>query len=257
MNLQENSKHKIILALKLLSEINNNGYVFDSIDMKKGIVSFSNNEKEEKINIKNIMENISKEVVNTNVNLENKSTKTSNLEKYISETSDNQNGGYNGILKFSETSDNQNGGYNEILKYSETSEIQNGGYNGTLKFSETSEISEISNKILGGSKNMLGGSKNIFQKTKYSETSSVIFNERSDKYSDTSEIGQIGGNINEISDTLMDLSELKQKKNSKFANLDMGIFKKNQSGGSADTSVRRKMMEIGINSNSSTSSICE
>jgi len=37
----------------------------------------------------------------------------------------------------------------------------------------------------------------------------------------------------------------------------MGIFtKKSQSGGAVET-IKRKMMDVGINSNSSTSSICE
>ena len=54
------------------------------------------------------------------------------------------------------------------------------------------------------------------------------------------------------------MSELKQRKTSKSStNLDMGIFtKKAQSGGSVGN-IRKKMMDIGINSNSSTSSICE
>ena len=118
---------------------------------------------------------------------------------------------------------------------------------------------------------MIGGSKNIFKKSKYSDTSSVqvnelsnysktssvVFNNRSDKYSDTSIIGQVGGKLNETSDTLMDMSELKQRKNVKSSNLDMGIFRKNQSGGSIDTNIKKKMINAGINSTSSTSSICE
>ena len=116
-----------------------------------------------------------------------------------------------------------------------------------------------------------GLAKNIFKKSLYSETSS--FNQsdmsnysatstdvfRSDKYSETSVIGQVGGRAI-LSDTLDELSELKQRKSLNTISstkLDMGIFtKKSQSGGAID-SIKRKMMEIGINSNSSTSSICE
>ena len=45
----------------------------------------------------------------------------------------------------------------------------------------------------------------------FSQTSSVNFNARSDKYSDTSIIGQIGGADTEISDTLRSVSELKER----------------------------------------------
>ena len=83
---------------------------------------------------------------------------------------------------------------------------------------------------------------------------------RSNKYSDTSIIEQteqIGGKTNETdTDTLMSLSELKQRKNPKQSNLDMGIFKKVQSGGNIDSNIKKKMINNGINS-SSTSSICE
>ena len=115
--------------------------------------------------------------------------------------------------------------------------------------------------------------KNIFKSSKYSDTSSirqsemlnysktssVAFNDRSDKYSETSVIGQIGGNL-DISDTLRSISELKERKSkSSNTNLNIGIFKKTQTGGSKnDDNLKKKMLEVGINSNSSsTSSICE
>ena len=93
--------------------------------------------------------------------------------------------------------------------------------------------------------------------SKYSNTSSVMFNGRSDKYSDTSVLGQIGGKNMQTSDTLMSVSELKERKSKSSSKLDVGIFKKIQNGGSkADPDIKRKMMAVGINS-SSTSSICE
>ena len=107
------------------------------------------------------------------------------------------------------------------------------------KYSETSVIGQV-----GGKATLLDTSTDIF---------------KSDKYSETSIIGQIGGRAI-LSDTLDELSELKQRKSLNTISstkLDMGIFtKKSQSGGAID-SIKRKMMEIGINSNSSTSSICE
>lgn len=261
MNLQENERNKIIFGLNLLLGINNNGYKLKSINIKEDVIFFSNGEKDEKISIKKIMENIPK-VVDT----EDENSEIINSDIELTSTSDivKEARGQNNLKQIlSETSDlpNQNGGY-ETSFFSETSEMS--------KMSEMSEMSEISKSFTESNKKIVGGSKNIFQKSKLSETSSVkmsemsnysktssaVFNERTDKYSDTSVIGQIGGKLNETTDTLMDLSELKQRKNPKSSNLDMGIFKKNQSGGSAD-SVRRKMMDVGINSNSSTSSICE
>lgn len=125
-----------------------------------------------------------------------------------------------------------------------------------------------------------GNNKNIFKSSdtssaKYDEllnnskTSSAMYNDRTDNFSDTSVIGQIGGEI-DISDTLRSISELRERKSkssnknssstSTFkSNLDMGIFKKsqNQSGGSkSNVDLKKKMLEAGINS-SSTSSICE
>ena len=245
MNLQENEKNKIIFALGLLMGIDINGYKLSTIDVKGDTVIFSNGDKEEKIIISEITENMPKgfETHDVDVDVE---------AEVIKPSAEVIKGGYNNF---------------KTQSFSETSEMQFQN-NSAIKYSETSDIlSEMPKKLSGGSKS------NIFQKSysdtssikmsdmsNYSKTSSAVFNGRSDKYSDTSVIGQIGGNVkaNEItSDTLMDVSELKSRKNAKTANLDMGIFRKNLSGGSIDTNMRKKMMEVGINSNSSTSSICE
>lgn len=245
MNLQENEKAKIIFGLNLLCGIDVGGYKLKSINVKDNTIIFSNEDKEEKINIKELMTEKSKEIGNSDVEI----TEVKKVPQL-------------GLTETSEIVRNIRDGKNELeIKTSE----QVGGF-GALNFSETSDLSEINtNKMMGGSKNIFIG------KSKYSETSSIgmsemsnnsktssaVFNARSDKYSDTSVIGQIGGKAIETSDTLMGVSELKQRKISKQQNLDMGIFKKVQSGGSVDTNIKRKMMDVGINSNSSTSSICE
>jgi hypothetical protein len=234
--LKENEKSRIIFALNLLSDKLESGYKLESLNVKDDCIIFSNNNnnKQEKISIKKIMELINK----------------NELNKSISETSSVMIGGEN--TNFSETSET-----------SETSEM--------YEISEMSDIQSTSNKLTGGS-------KNIFQKSKYSETSSLkqsdmsnfsvtssdIFNTRTNKYSDTSDIKeQFGGNSNLTSDTLIGISEIKQTKvfktqtQTQTQKLDMGIFtKKQQSGGAVDT-IKRRMMDVGINSNSSTSSICE
>ena len=139
-------------------------------------------------------------------------------------------------------------------------------------FSETSDMNDSVVQPVKPVGEMNGGfgNKNIFKSSKYSETSSVrpeemsnlsktssaVFNARSDKYSDTSVLGQMGGGM-ETTDTLRSISELKQRKTRNTSSLDVGIFKKAQSGGSANTNeLKKKMMDLGINS-SSTSSICE
>ena len=236
MNLQENEKAKIIFGLNLLCGMDVNGYKLKSINVKDDTIIFINGDKEEKISIKGLMTEKSKEVENSEVEI----TEVKKVPEL-------------GLTETSEIIRNVRNGKN-VLE-TETSE-QVGGF-GVLNFSETSDLSEVPmNKMVGGSKNVFLG------KSKYSETSSAVYNARSDKYSDTSIIGQIGGKSNETSDTLMGVSELKQRKSSKQQNLDMGIFRKVQSGGfqsggSVDTNIKRKMMDIGINSNSSTSSICE
>lgn len=231
MNFQENEKQKIIFALNLLNGIDVNGYKFCSINIKDDLIVFSTGEKDENISIKKILESTPNELV----------------------------GGFDENTQFlTETSD--------VIKNIREDQLKN-------ENTELSKISLMANKI-GGGKNVFNEAKysdtssfKITDTSNYSKTSSVLFNNRSDNYSDTSEIGQIGGNGyrngnrngngNLTTDTLMDLSELKQRKHSsKSTYLDMGIFKKVQSGGSTD-SIKKKMMDIGINSNSSTSSICE
>lgn len=245
MNLQENEKAKIIFGLNLLCGMDVNGYKLKSINVKDDTIIFINGDKEEKISIKGLMTEKPKEVENSEVEI----TEVKKVPEL-------------GLTETSEIIRNVRNGKN-VLE-TETSE-QVGGF-GVLNFSETSDLSEVPmNKIVGGSKNVfIGKSKysetssiKMSEMSKYSETSSAVYNARSDKYSDTSIIGQIGGKSNETSDTLMGVSELKQRKSSKQQNLDMGIFRKVQSGGSVDTNIKRKMMDIGINSNSSTSSICE
>jgi hypothetical protein len=146
-----------------------------------------------------------------------------------------------------------------------SSEIKNPNF-----LSETSEIVPGLSETSEEPRKQTGGYGSIFKSSKYSDTSSakftdvgnlsqtssVNFNGRSDKYSDTSVLAQNGGNGFETSDTLRSVSELKERKNLSKSNLDMGIFKKMQSGGSSNLEIKKRMMEVGINS-SSTSSVCE
>ena len=259
--LKENEKSRIIFALNLLSEKLESGYKLGSLNFKDDSIIFSNGDKQEKVSIKKITENISKEIIS---DMENTDYKKSTLETTENIVKESRNGPITeDKLLVSETSMLKGGEYGNFSETSEMYEIS--------EMSNTTDMSSISNKMIGGS------SKNIFQKNKYSETSSLkqtdvsnfsatstdIFNGRSDKYSDTSVIkGQVGGK-NLTSDTLGGVSELKQRKVSKTESqlptpkLDMGIFtKKSQSGGAVDN-LKRRMMDVGINSNSSTSSICE
>lgn len=245
MNLQENEKAKIIFGLNLLCGMDIEGYKLKSINIKDDAIIFTNGDKEEKISIKKLMSETSKEVKNSEV-------ENSEVEQIpiigLTETSEIVRNVRNGKDKLETELSEQVGGFDR------------------LNFSETSDLSDIPiNKMTGGNKNVfIGKSKysetssvKMNETSNFSKTSSAVFNGRSDKYSDTSVIGQIGGKSNETSDTLMNISELKSRKISKQPNLDMGIFKKVQSGGSVDTNIRKKMMNVGINSNSSTSSICE
>lgn len=263
--LKENERSKIIFALNLLSDKLESGYKLESLNMKDDCLIFINGDKQEKLSIKKMMEPFNKEALtNSEVDKSNSQSLSKDMELETTEIIEKVR---NEPVKA------------DKIGFSETSVMKGGEY---INFSETSEMYEISemsdmSKLLNVSNKMKGGftdpHKNIFQKSKYSETSSLkqtdmsnfsatsteLFNGRSDKYSDTSDIkGQVGGKSNLTSDTLIEISELKQRKVSKTTpKLDMGIFtKKTQSGGSADN-IKRKMMEIGINSNSSTSSICE
>jgi len=122
--------------------------------------------------------------------------------------------------------------------------------------SVTSEVPEV-NIQMGGM------NKSIFKSLKYSETSEIKFNDKSEKYSETSilDLEQMGGNYEET-DTLRSISEIKDRKIKKLNNsskLDIDIFKRSQLGGSQNNiNLKKKMLELGIKSNmSTTSSICE
>ena len=164
-------------------------------------------------------------------------------------------------------------------KYSDTSsQIYNEDENENENDSITSSYQiPIKNDILSGGNNQF--------KSKYSDTSSQIYNEdenenendsitssyqipikndilnggryskniRSDMFSETSVINQVNNEL-ETSDTLRSISELKERK----SNLNINIFKKTQTGGTNTSDLKKKMLEVGIHSNtSSTSSICE
>jgi hypothetical protein len=196
---------------------NINGYKLLSLDQNEGKIVLSNGVKEIKLKHSDLMNNN-----NNNNNLETSDMDEINSEADFSSTS---------VLPNPNPNPNTN---------PNTNTMQGGFFSkNNLKYSETSsfKMSEMYNN---------------------SDTSSEMFNGRSDKYSDTSEIVHTGGKFNYSSDTLMDLSELRQRKTPKSStNLDMGIFtKKVQSGGSVN-SIRKKMMDVGINSDSSTSNICE
>lgn len=232
MKFTDIEKDKISFALDLLNGITNEDYKFLSLNVKDDCIIFSDGKDEIKKSISELK----------------------NMKNDFSETSE---------MIVSENDKVQKGGNNQI-NFSETSTINSMRMD--TNFSETSDV------VLNNSKMIGGMSKNVFQKSKYSDTSSLAmsdvsisnnsktssatFNARSDKYSDTSIIGQVGGRANETTDTLMGVSELKNRK-TKQINLDMGIFRKVQLGGSVDHNIKRKMMDMGINSNSSTSSICE
>ena len=226
---------KIIFALNLLTETLNNGYKLQSLNINNDSIVFSNDNtntlKEMKIS------NIRQAYTNTNLpNMFNKEPIGNNMMRSNTSTD------------LSSTSD-----YVDNPRYSvNTSEYMEGGVN--MIFSETSDMSSYKHH-----KNLTGGSKNFFQKSTYSETSSLKYTDISNISATSTDIAkQIGGELNlTTTDTLNGISELKQKMVAKTPNLDMGIFvKKTQSGGAVD-SIRRKMMDVGINSNSSTSSICE
>jgi len=289
----ENS-NQIKLAFDLLKKINKNGFFFESID-KDGNLVISNNSEKKKFNVYAFTNNKLggrnsnySETSDMSIQLGGKNTysETSDMSmllggknKNYSETSDMLLGGNN--TYYSETSDmsRQLGGKNN--NYSETSDMsrQLGGKS-SLKFSETSDMymqlggknnnyTETSDMVKM-QHNAVGGSKNIFQKIKYSDTSRVkmsnnsnysktsseVLNGKNTEFSETSINEQKGGH-NGFSETLSDISELRQRVNNKSSYLDMRIFKKNQMGGSIDTNIRKKMMDVGINSNSSTSEICE
>jgi len=187
--LKESEKSRIIFALNLLSEKLESGYKLESLNVKDDCIIFSNGEKQEKISIKKIMDVMDKEQ-NVNSEVEKSDVDLETTEMIVKKTRNEPITDEKTVLSDTSLMSKIGGGYKN---FSETSEMY-----------EISEMSEMSNKTNG----MTGGSKNIFQKSKYSETSSLkqtdvsnfsatstdIFNGRSDKYSDTSVIkGQVRG----------------------------------------------------------------
>ncbi len=254
MNFQDNEKKIFNFGLNMLFERDIDGYKLKSIDIDTDTMIFANGDKKEKISIKEFM----------------KKPEIDAIREIISDTNKNFNEDID-PMKIQKAIKNIK--TNPQLSH-ETSEMNTQIEN--LNFSDTSDLSEALTKQTGGSKNIFHKSQLTDKSDKYSDSSIIeqiggksneMFNYskslqmigKSDKYSDTSNIGQteqIGGKTNET-DTLMSLSELKHRKNSKQSNLDMGIFKKVQSGGNVDSNIKKKMINMGINSTSSTTSICE
>jgi uncharacterized protein YkuJ len=234
MNINSNQKTELAFHLQYLSNFENNGFKIENINFVTKELTFVKENETNKYKFK------FEEIISMQ-NMEGENDLTSEMQ-----TDQNIDG-----RDLSETS------YNQSLQSplpisNKNTYVQSGGDNKNIfkssKYSDTSSVkfTEMSN---------------------YSKTSSVMYNDRSDNFSETSVIGQIGGKI-ETSDTLMSISELKDRKkksNSKMSsststfntNLNVGIFKKSQTqSGGANTDIKKKMLEAGINS-SSTSSICE
>jgi hypothetical protein len=246
-DIEENTKKKLGYYLLDLKEITVNKYKIKKIDFAEGVITFEKVESPESPEY-----NIKLEYFNDKLGMPNGSNV---YDVNNSETSE---------LKTDQINPNE---------LSVTSDIPVTGQNQQPQPQPQPQSNQTG-----------GNNKNIFKSSKYSDTSSVrfnklsnysitssvMYNDRSDNFSDTSVIGQIGGGL-ETTDTLRSISELKDRKNkssnknlsastSTFkSNLDMDIFKKskNQSGGSKSNSdLKKKMLEAGINS-SSTSSLCE
>ena len=282
-DISENTMTKIKYYLSDLGDLKVNGYKIKNINFLDKVIIFSNSNSsdEYKVNfeeMKNKQNTTSEIVVSKDETIVSK-----DLDFETSELNTDQkinSGDYSTTsVNQSMVEPKQTGGNNKNIfkssKYSDTSELNTEQNKNVGNFSLTSvNQSMIEHKQTGGN------NKNIFKSSdtssaKYDEllnnskTSSAMYNDRTDNFSDTSVIGQIGGEI-DISDTLRSISELRERKSkssnknssstSTFkSNLDMGIFKKsqNQSGGSkSNVDLKKKMLEAGINS-SSTSSICE
>lgn len=198
---------------------------------------------------------------------------TLSLEVLLSKTNEDKEDGKKRVELIAETSDYdpRKGLTSEVeeTKHSEQQSVQQ-----SEQKPEQQQSEQKSEQQQSEPKKQTGGSRSIFKSSKYSDTSSarftdmsnfsqtssVNYNSRSDKYSETSVLGQIGGNGVETSDTLKSISDIKERKNrnSSKSNLDIGIFKKlqSQSGGFSNVDLKKKNLELGINS-SSTSSLCE
>ena len=237
--MKQDLPNKIVGYINELQEFKNNEFTIKEINFEKEEIVFSNGKNELKMNLQFIR------------NKNNSQFTTTENSNETSEMNTEQK--FNGVM-------------------SDTS-------NGNTLTDKFNQLGQKQRQSLSG-----GNNKNIFKSSKYSDTSSlnqtelsnysnitpVIYNNRSDNFSDTSVLGQNGGGLDnsENSDTLRSVSELKDRKN-KFSNknttstfksnLDMGIFRKsqNQSGGTrSQLDLKKKMIDAGINS-SSTSSICE
>lgn len=251
MNIDSEQKADISFHLNYLKNLDINGYTLESINFLTNEIIFCKKNEENKIKYNfDEMEKQKNMVGESTINNETTSDVNKILpnSEMLSETSDqNQVFSYKIEKEPQQQSQSQNQNKN-----------QNGG-NG---------LNNTNNKsIFKSSKYSDTSSVKFTEISNYSKTSSAMYNDRSDNFSETSVIGQIGGGI-ETSDTLMSISELKERKNKSKSssssttfksNLDIGIFKKsqNQSGGSkSNLDLKKRMGELGINS-SSTSSICE
>jgi hypothetical protein len=239
---------RLLIALNMLSDINSisTTYKLKSVNFEDDKVVFTNNNGvEETKSLKDMLSRIEEKIVSDVKNIENKMLQSDTTLNLTTETE-------------------------KLTEMTEKPE--------QLELQQQSEQSVKSQKM---EQKQSGGSSKIFKSSKFSDTSSVRYSENlnfsqtssinktfsSDLYSDTSAIALdsklVGGNGNlETSDTLRSISDIKgrKNKNNQMSNLDLGIFKKVQSGGSASTlpnnDIKKKMLEVGINS-SSTSSVCE
>ncbi len=286
MEFDNTTKAKILFGLKLFSELNINGFELKSINMQnKELVFCNSNSNEEKKILIGDLENNSKNEIYEKQNIANNEIMNNEVANNeiinkveISENENNNKSGEEPMIDVSSTVNiesiaplmserklveqkkqvEQKGGKSvfKASKYSDTSSNKM-SMNGMSKLSLTSSIglSEMESDSKFNSGLIMNGgydNKNIFKSQSHK-------NKNSDGYSETSDIGQIGGNMNSqlISDTLVSISEMKGRKSTSTSKLNLDIFKKNQTGGNKlDSDIKKKMIGAGINS-SSTSSICE
>jgi hypothetical protein len=347
MSLDRTNKSKILFCINLLSDVVSNGNNLQVINFAEKKIKFSDNTEMTFSELNDINNQVggNKNIFKSQ-NFSDTSSINMTVTDFLSNTSPVEFGKTSN--NYSDTSDmsQQKGGNRDIFKsqnfsdtssvnmtnmenlsntspvnfnkktngYSDTSEMsqQKGGNRNIFKsqnFSDTSSVNMTNMENLSNTSSVnfnqrsdgysdtsdmsqqKGGNRNIFKSQNFSDTSfvnmtnmenlsntsSVNFNQRSDGYSDTSEMSrQKGGNKNifksqnfsdtldfvmtggknNTSDTLMSLSELKDRNRKKSSKLGMDIFNKLQSGGHNDINIRKKMLEMGINS-SSTSSVCE
>lgn len=236
MNINNSQKTELAFYLKYLSNFENDGFKIENINFVTRELTFAKENETNKYKYK------FEEIVSIkNMAGENDFTSEMQTEQNI------------GAKDLSETSVNQSL-QPSVPVSNPNPNTQTGGNVNNKNIFKSSKYSDTS-------------SVKFTEMSNYSKTSSVMFNDRSDNFSDTSVMGQIGGKM-ESDDTLMSISELKDRRKklgSKVSsststfntNLNVGIFKKTQTqSGGANTDLKKKMLEAGINS-SSTSSICE